>query len=66
MNSTMIKRLVHMRQRGNYSIHFMSVCLPFSGSMKCLYNTLNTTISFMLNIKDFQLMNSSEKASFKC
>ena len=41
------------------------VCTPFSGSLKRLYNTLNTTIGFMLNAKDFQLMDFSEKASFK-
>ena len=42
------------------------VCVPsFSGSIKRLYNTLNTAIGFMLNAKDFQLTNFSEKAAFK-
>ena len=40
------------------------VCPPFSG-IKHLYNTLNMAIGFALNAKDFQLMNFSEKASFK-
>ena len=41
------------------------VCPPFSGSIKRLYNTLITEIGFMLNAKDFQLTDSSEKASFE-
>ena len=43
----------------------VSVCPPFSGSIKCLYNTLITEIGFVLNAKDFQLTDFSEKASFK-
>ena len=41
------------------------VCPPFSGSIKCLYNTLITEIGFVLNAKDFQLTDFSEKASFE-
>ena len=41
------------------------VCLPFSGSIKHLYNTLIMAIGFVLNAKDFQLNDFSEKASFK-
>ena len=41
------------------------VCPPFSGSIKRLYNTLITEIGFMLNAKDFQLTDFSEKASFE-
>ena len=41
------------------------VCLPFSGSIKRLYNTLIMAIGFVLNAKDFQLTDFSEKASFK-
>ena len=41
------------------------VCPPFSGSIKRLYNTLITAIGFMLNAKDFQLTDFSEKASFE-
>ena len=38
---------------------------PFSGSIKRLYNTLITEIGFVLNAKDFQFTDFSEKASFK-
>ena len=38
---------------------------PFSASIKRLYNTLITEISFVLNAKDFQLTDFSEKASFE-
>ena len=41
------------------------VCPPFSGSIKHLYNTLITAIGFVLNAKDFQLTDFSEKASFE-
>ena len=41
------------------------VCPSFSGSIKRLYNTLITEIGFMLNAKDFQLTDFSEKASFE-
>ena len=41
------------------------VCPPFSGSIKRLYNTLIMEIGFMLNAKDFQLTDFSEKASFE-
>ena len=41
------------------------VCPPFSGSIKRLYNTLITEIDFILNAKDFQLTDFSEKASFE-
>ena len=41
------------------------VCPPFSGSIKRLYNTLITEIGFLLNAKDFQLTDFSEKASFE-
>ena len=41
------------------------VCPPFSGSIKRLYNTLITEIGFVLNAKDFQLTDFSEKASFE-
>ena len=41
------------------------VCLPFSGSIKRFYSTLITTIGFVPNAKDFQLMDFSEKASFE-
>ena len=41
------------------------VCPPFSGTIKCLYNTLITAIGFVLNAKDFQLTDFSEKASFE-
>ena len=41
------------------------VCPPFSGSIKRLYNTLITEIGFVLNAKDFQLMDFSEKSSFE-
>ena len=41
------------------------VCPPFSGSIKRLYNTLITEIDFMLNAKDFQLTDFSEKVSFE-
>ena len=41
------------------------VCPSFSGSIKRLYNTLITEIGFVLNAKDFQLTDFSEKASFK-
>ena len=41
------------------------VCPPFSGSIKRLYNTLITAIGFVLNAKDFQLTDFSEKASFE-
>ena len=43
----------------------MCVCPPFSGSIKRLYNALITAIGFVLNAKDFQLTDFSEKASFK-
>ena len=43
----------------------VSVCPPFSGSIKRLYNTLITEIGFVLNAKDFQLTDFSEKASFE-
>ena len=43
----------------------MCVCPPFSGSIKRLYNTLITEIGFVLNAKDFQLTDFSEKASFE-
>ena len=36
-----------------------------SGSIKRLYNTLITAIGFVLNAKEFQLTDFSEKASFK-
>ena len=50
-----------------YSTLFVCVCvcLPFSGSIKCLYNILITTIGFVLNAKDFQLTDFSEKPSFE-
>ena len=41
------------------------VCPPFSGSIKRLYNTFITEIGFVLNAKDFQLTDFSEKASFE-
>ena len=42
------------------------VCVSaVSGSIKRLYNTLITEIGFMLNAKDFQLTDFSEKASFE-
>ena len=41
------------------------MCPPFSGSIKPLYNTLITAIGFVLNTKDFQLTDFSEKASFE-
>ena len=49
------------------STHFVCVCVcpPFSGSIKRLYNTLITAVGFVLNVKDFQLTDISEKASFK-
>ena len=43
----------------------LSVCPLFSGSIKRLYNTLMTEIGFVLNVKDFQLTDFSEKASFE-
>ena len=43
----------------------MCVCPPFSGSIKRLYNTLIMEIGFVLNAKDFQLTDFSEKASFE-
>ena len=43
----------------------LSVCPPFSGSIKRLYNTLITEIGFVLNAKDFQFTDFSEKASFQ-
>ena len=43
----------------------LCVCPPFSGSIKRLYNTLITEIVFLLNAKDFQLKDFSEKASFE-
>ena len=43
----------------------VSVCPPFSGSIKRLYNTLITEIDFVLNAKNFQLADFSEKASFE-
>ena len=43
----------------------VSVCPSFSGSIKRLYNTLMTEIGFVLNAKDFQLTDFSEKASFE-
>ena len=49
----------------SYSTHFVCVCPPFSGSIKRLYNTLITEIGFVLNAKDFQLTDFSEKASFE-
>ena len=51
----------------HYSTHFVCVCVcpPFSGSIKRLYNTLIMEIGFMLNAKDFQLTDFSEKASFE-
>ena len=50
-----------------YSTHFVCVCVcpPFSGSIKRLYNTLITAIGFVLNAKDFQVTDFSEKASFE-
>ena len=54
-----------------YSNHCVCVCVcvcvcpPSSGSIRCLYNTLNTAIGFTLNAKDFQLTDFSKKASFK-
>ena len=59
----------HAHER--YSTHFVCVCVcvcvcpPFSGSIKRLYNTLITEIDFVLNAKDFQLTDFSEKASFE-
>ena len=41
------------------------VCPPFSGFIKRLYNTLITAIGFVLNAKDFQLTDFSEKAFFE-
>ena len=41
------------------------VCPPFSGSIKHLYNTLIAEIGFVLNAKDLQLTDFSEKASFE-
>ena len=41
------------------------VCPSFSGSIKCLYNTLIAAIGFVLNTKDFQITDFSEEASFK-
>ena len=43
----------------------VSVCPPFSGYIKRLYNTLITEIGFVLNAKDFQLTDFSEKVSFE-
>ena len=57
----------HAHER--YSTHFVCVCVcvspSFSGSIKRLYNTLITEIGFLLNEKDFQLADFSEKASFE-
>ena len=41
------------------------VCPPFSGSIKRLHNTLITAIGFVLNAKDFQFTDFSEKTSFE-
>ena len=51
--------------RTSVTLLTLCVCPPFSGSIKRLYNTLITEIDFMLNAKDFQLTDFSEKASFE-
>ena len=51
--------------RTSVTVLTLCVCLPFSGSIKRLYNTLITEIGFVLNAKDFQLTDFSEKASFE-
>ena len=43
----------------------LCVCPPFSASIKRLYNTLIMEIGFVLNTKDFQLTDFSEKAYFE-
>ena len=50
-----------------YSTHFVCVCvcLPFSGFIKRSYKSLIMAIGFVLNAKDFQLTDFSEKVSFK-
>ena len=52
-----------------YSTHFVCVCVcvcpPFSGSKKPLPNTLISAIVFVLNAKDLQFKDFSEKAYFK-
>ena len=54
-----------MRTRDTVLTSCVCVCPPFSGSIKHLYNTLIMAIGFVLNIKDFQLTDFSEKASFE-
>ena len=41
------------------------MCVCVRRFLARLYDTLNTAIGFMLNAKDFQLTDFSEKASFK-
>ena len=40
------------------------VCVPFSSSIRRLYRILNMAIGFTLHLKDFQLTDFAEKASF--
>ena len=54
-----------MRTRVTVLTLCVCVCVPFSGSIQRLYNTLITAIGFVLNAKDFQLTDFSEKASFE-
>ena len=54
-----------MRTRATVLTLCVCVCLLFSGSIKRLYNTLIMEIGFVLNAKDFQLTDFSDKASFE-
>ena len=40
------------------------VCVPFSSYIRRLYRILNMAIGFTLHLKDFQITDFAEKASF--